>query len=61
MTQVITEYTNAYGQTYGIYQERDGSYLALTPVHARNYKTIKGAVKWMRKCGTSASMAVAGM
>lgn len=36
-------------RTMGIYQERDGSFLALTFTKSKTFKTLKGAEKWIGK------------
>ena len=37
----------------GIYQDDDGTYLAMTYSASQRYKTLKGALKWMASQGYS--------
>lgn len=35
----------------GVFQEADGTWLALTLAHSKTFKTRKGAVKWLARMG----------
>ena len=38
-------------QSTGIFPERDGSFLAMTRLESKKFKTLKGAQKWMAARG----------
>ena len=45
------ELGNNESATVGIVEQSDGSYLALTYSKSREFKTRKGAIKWLAKRG----------
>ena len=50
----IIETTNNDGVAIGIDKETDGTYTALTRAASKNFKTLKGATKWINKFGYAA-------
>ena len=48
---IIWETTKGFSKSVGVYREDDGSFLAMTMSASKNFKTLKGAEKFMSDRG----------